>query len=92
MFILKVHFKKTYDKIKQHFNKFIKDQIFYKVITVKRYKLVKWGILCLPKEQGGLENLNLELQKATLLANDYTNLLILNYEKPTLLANDYTNL
>jgi len=29
---------------------------------------MKWGILCLPKEQGGLGNLNLELENTRLLS------------------------
>ena len=34
----------------------------------KKYRLVKWSILCQPKEQGGLSIQNLELQNKSLLS------------------------
>ncbi|WVZ55695.1 hypothetical protein U9M48_006322, partial [Paspalum notatum var. saurae] len=34
----------------------------------KKYRLAKWGLLCLPKEQGGLGILNLEAQNTCLLS------------------------
>jgi hypothetical protein len=34
----------------------------------KKYRLTKWGILCLPKEQGGLGIINLEVQNICLLS------------------------
>ncbi|WVZ54481.1 hypothetical protein U9M48_005268, partial [Paspalum notatum var. saurae] len=37
-------------------------------IIEKKYRLTKWGHLCLPKDQGGLEILNLEAQNACLLS------------------------
>ena len=34
----------------------------------KKYRLSKWEILCLPKDQGGLGIMNLEIQNACLLS------------------------
>jgi hypothetical protein len=34
----------------------------------KKYRLAKWGIICRPKDQGGLGVLNLELQNKCLLS------------------------
>jgi hypothetical protein len=34
----------------------------------KKYRLAKWGIICRPKDQGGLGVLNLELQNTCLLS------------------------
>ncbi|WVZ62207.1 hypothetical protein U9M48_011977 [Paspalum notatum var. saurae] len=34
----------------------------------KKYRLIKWGLLCLPKDQGGLEILNLEAQNTCLIS------------------------
>ncbi|WVZ49766.1 hypothetical protein U9M48_001095 [Paspalum notatum var. saurae] len=34
----------------------------------KKYRLTKWGLLCLPKDQGGLGILNLEAQNTCLLS------------------------
>jgi hypothetical protein len=34
----------------------------------KKYRLTKWNILCQPKEQGGLEIQNLDLQNKYLLS------------------------
>jgi hypothetical protein len=34
----------------------------------KKYRLTKWGILCLPKEQGGLGIINLEVHNICLLS------------------------
>jgi hypothetical protein len=34
----------------------------------KKYRLAKWGIICRPKDQGGLGVLNLELQNRSLLS------------------------
>jgi hypothetical protein len=40
------------------------------IITIirKKYRLTKWGILCLPKEQGGLGIINLEVHNICLLS------------------------
>jgi hypothetical protein len=34
----------------------------------KKYRLIKWEILCLPKEQGGLGITNLDVQNRCLLS------------------------
>jgi hypothetical protein len=34
---------------------------------IKSYRLTKWGVLCLPKEQGGLGIIDLVTQNACLL-------------------------
>ena len=34
----------------------------------KKYRLVKWEIMCQPKDQGGLEIQNLEIQNKCLLS------------------------
>jgi hypothetical protein len=34
----------------------------------KKYRLMKWDILCLPKDQGGLGILNLEIKNICLLS------------------------
>jgi hypothetical protein len=37
----------------------------------KKYRLAKWGIICRPKDQGGLGVLNLELQNKCLVSKCY---------------------
>ena len=41
---------------------------FGKVTSIKKVSLVKWDILCQPKNQGGLEIHNLELKNIALLS------------------------
>jgi hypothetical protein len=41
---------------------------FYKEITTKKYRLIKWSIICRPKYQGGLGILDLEKQNTSLLS------------------------
>jgi hypothetical protein len=39
-----------------------------KMIIIKKYRLVKWEIMCQPKDQGGLGIQNLEIQNKYLLS------------------------
>jgi hypothetical protein len=54
-----------------------------------RYRLVKWDILCRPKEQGGLGILDLQLQNKCLLPKWLVNLLNTDGIWQTLLQNKY---
>jgi hypothetical protein len=55
----------------------------------RKYRLAKWDILCRPKDQGGLEILNLQLQNKCLLAKWLVNLLNTDGTWQSLLRNKY---
>ncbi|WVZ93427.1 hypothetical protein U9M48_039405 [Paspalum notatum var. saurae] len=44
------------------------DKFCFEQFCYKKYRLTKWGVLCLPKNQGGLGILNLEAQNTCLLS------------------------
>jgi hypothetical protein len=48
---------------------------FYRDTDKKKYRLAKWGILCRPKDQGGLGIIDLEIQNICLLSKWIVNLL-----------------
>jgi len=54
-----------------------------------KYRLVKWDILCRPKDQGGLGIVNLQLQNKCLLAKWLVNLLNTDGMWQKLLTNKY---
>jgi len=54
-----------------------------------KFRLAKWDILCRPKDQGGLEILDLQLQNKCLLAKWLVNLLNTTGLWQTLLTNKY---
>ena len=56
-----------------------------------KYRLAKWDILCRPKDQGGLDILNLQLQNKCLLAKWLVNLLNTEGIWQTPLRNKYLN-
>jgi hypothetical protein len=56
-----------------------------------KYRLVKWDIICRPKDQGGLGILDLQLQNKCLLAKWLVNLLNTEGIWQSLLTNKYLN-
>lgn len=65
-FILKVYFKKTYDRIKYTFlTTFLKTRFFLQGDNHKKIQISEVGNS--PKDQGGLGILNLQLQKDNLI-------------------------
>ena len=55
----------------------------------KKYHLAKWDILCRPKDQGGLEVIDLEVQNKCLLSKWIVNLLNSEGTWQSLLRNKY---
>jgi hypothetical protein len=47
---------------------FYRSRFFWQGDEHKKYRLAKWGVICRPKDQGGLGVLNLELQNKCLLS------------------------
>jgi hypothetical protein len=67
-----------------------RSRFFWQGSAIKhKYRLVKWDILCRPKDQGGLGILNLQLQNKCMLAKWLVNLLNTEETWQSLLRNKY---
>jgi hypothetical protein len=55
----------------------------------KKYRFAKWGIICRPKDQGGLGVLNLELQNECLLSKWLFSLINSDGARLQLIRNKY---